>query len=217
MPGTPLFVAPTHEGEHADEGHSEVEAEGATMNTQAAPLSGADQNYPAGDATAVPGSPATTGAGPADLDGDPGAGIRDGVEMDRDLTSGPAASDAVGGDVLGSGGAAPSAASGEADVAGELSMEGLETEHGGEASIGPDKEAIFSNRRAGIFFAIYYVMTGIHAIHIVIGIIAIGFLTYFASKDRYSSVWYTPVENVGLYWHIVDIIWIFVFPLMYLI
>lgn len=76
---------------------------------------------------------------------------------------------------------------------------------------------IFSNRRAGIFFAIYYVMTGIHAIHIVIGIIAIGFLVFFASKDRYSSVWYTPVENVGLYWHIVDIIWIFVFPLMYLI
>ncbi len=79
------------------------------------------------------------------------------------------------------------------------------------------KEEIFSNRRAGIFFAIYYMMTGIHAIHIIIGIIAIGFLTFFASKGRYSSVWYTPVENVGLYWHIVDVIWIFVFPLMYLI
>ncbi|WP_412068520.1 cytochrome c oxidase subunit 3 [Rubrivirga sp. IMCC43871] len=87
-------------------------------------------------------------------------------------------------------------------------------DHGGDH--GREGE-IFSNRRAGIFFAIYYVMTGIHAIHIVIGIIAIGFLVFFASKDRYSSVWYTPVENVGLYWHIVDIIWIFVFPLMYLI
>ena len=59
-------------------------------------------------------------------------------------------------------------------------------------------------------------MTGVHAIHIVIGIIAIGFLTFFSWKGKYSSVWYTPVENVGLYWHIVDIIWIFVFPLMYL-
>ena len=77
--------------------------------------------------------------------------------------------------------------------------------------------AIFSNRRAGIFFSIYYVMTGIHAFHIVIGIIAISVLAWKAHRRRYSSVWYTPVENVGLYWHIVDVIWIFVFPLMYLI
>lgn len=79
------------------------------------------------------------------------------------------------------------------------------------------KEEIFHERRAGIFFAIYYMMTGIHAIHILIGIIAIGILTWKAWKGKYTSVWYTPVENVGLYWHIVDIIWIFVFPLMYLI
>ena len=110
----------------------------------------------------------------------------------------------------------------EADLGGEvLGPPGFETEHGDEANAVEgrhgDKEAIFSNRRAGIFFGIYYMMTGIHAIHIIIGIIAIGFLVYFAQKDRYSSVWYTPVENVGLYWHIVDIIWIFVFPLMYLI
>ena len=79
------------------------------------------------------------------------------------------------------------------------------------------KEEIFHLRRAGIFFAIYYMMTGIHAIHILIGIVAIGILTWKSWKGKYSSVWYTPVENVGLYWHIVDIIWIFVFPLMYLI
>ena len=79
------------------------------------------------------------------------------------------------------------------------------------------KQEIFHERRAGIFFAIYYMMTGIHAIHILIGIIAIGILTWKAWRGKYTSVWYTPVENVGLYWHIVDIIWIFVFPLMYLI
>ncbi|MEO0556548.1 MAG: cytochrome c oxidase subunit 3 family protein [Bacteroidota bacterium] len=79
------------------------------------------------------------------------------------------------------------------------------------------KQEIFHERRAGIFFAIYYMMTGIHAIHILIGIVAIGILAWKAWKGAYSSVWYTPVENVGLYWHIVDIIWIFVFPLMYLI
>ena len=76
---------------------------------------------------------------------------------------------------------------------------------------------IFDNRRAGLFFSIYYMMTGIHAIHIIIGIIAISILAVKARRGKYSSVWYTPVENVGLYWHIVDIIWIFVFPLMYLI
>lgn len=87
-------------------------------------------------------------------------------------------------------------------------------DHGGDH--GREGE-IFSNRRAGLFFAIYYMMTGIHAIHILIGIIAIGILAWKANRGAYSSVWYTPVENVGLYWHIVDIIWIFVFPLMYLI
>lgn len=99
-----------------------------------------------------------------------------------------------------------------------MATAGLETEHGDDHGGDHGREGeIFSNRRAGIFFAIYYVMTGIHAIHIVIGIVAIGFLVFFARRGDYSSVWYTPVENVGLYWHIVDIIWIFVFPLMYLI
>ncbi len=92
---------------------------------------------------------------------------------------------------------------------------------GGTALAAPEGEregAIFNNRRAGIFFSIYFMMTGVHAIHIIIGIIAIGILAWKARRgDKYSSVWYTPVENVGLYWHVVDIIWIFVFPLMYLI
>ena len=85
--------------------------------------------------------------------------------------------------------------------------------HGGHAREG----AIFSDPRAGIFFSIYYVMTGIHGFHVIIGMIAIGILAWNARKGRYSSVYYTPVENVGLYWHVVDIIWIFLFPLMYLI
>ncbi len=60
-------------------------------------------------------------------------------------------------------------------------------------------------------------MTGIHGVHVLIGMIAISILAVKASRGRYSSVYYTPVENVGLYWHVVDIIWIFLFPLMYLI
>jgi cytochrome c oxidase subunit 3 len=112
---------------------------------------------------------------------------------------------------------------GHAPAAGDESHEAAEGVAAEESVSAEDaakaeaKEEIFHLRRAGLFFAIYYMMTGIHAIHIIIGIIAIGILTWKSYKGKYSSVWYTPVENVGLYWHIVDIIWIFVFPLMYLI
>ena len=60
-------------------------------------------------------------------------------------------------------------------------------------------------------------MTGIHGLHVVIGMIAISILAFKSRRGRYSSVYYTPVENVALYWHVVDIIWIFLFPMMYLI
>ena len=134
----------------------------------------------------------------------------------RSLAAGPERGGA------GIGGAVERAAQGEAQRAAlatgaaDQSAAGLETEHG-DVDRAEAKEAIFHDRRAGIFFSIYYMITGVHAIHIIIGIIAIGFLTVFSAKGKYSSVWYTPVENVGLYWHIVDIIWIFAFPLLYLI
>lgn len=73
-----------------------------------------------------------------------------------------------------------------------------------------------THQRAGLFFSIYYVMTGIHGIHILIGMVALTVLAVKTHRGKYSSAWYTPIENVGLYWHIVDIIWIFLFPLMYL-
>lgn len=67
------------------------------------------------------------------------------------------------------------------------------------------------------FFSIYFVMTGIHGIHVLIGIGLIGWLATRAFREHFSSEWYTPIEIVGLYWHLVDIIWIFLFPLLYLI
>ena len=70
---------------------------------------------------------------------------------------------------------------------------------------------------ASVFFSIYYMMTGLHVIHILIGMGVIGVVTYHAIKSRYSSNYYTPVEITGLYWHLVDVIWIFLFPLLYLI
>lgn len=71
--------------------------------------------------------------------------------------------------------------------------------------------------QANIFFSLYYMMTGLHGIHVVIGIGLMIWLVLRARKDHFDSEYYTPVEITGLYWHLVDIIWIFLFPLFYLI
>ena len=68
-----------------------------------------------------------------------------------------------------------------------------------------------------IFFSIYFVMTGIHGFHVLIGIGVLSWILVKAMRGRFSSEYYTPVELTGLYWHLVDIIWIFLFPLLYLI
>jgi cytochrome c oxidase subunit 3 len=68
-----------------------------------------------------------------------------------------------------------------------------------------------------IFFSLYFAMTGLHALHMIIGVGMFGFLTYYAWKGRYTPKYYTPVEMGGLYWHFVDIVWIYLFPLLYLI
>ena len=67
------------------------------------------------------------------------------------------------------------------------------------------------------FFAIYYIMTCLHGIHVVIGVGVIGWILVGALRGRFSSDYYTPVDLVGLYWHVVDLVWIFLFPLFYLI
>lgn len=71
--------------------------------------------------------------------------------------------------------------------------------------------------QAHIFFGLYFVMTGLHAFHMVIGIGLMLYLLYASWHGKYSSAYYWPVELSGLYWHFVDIIWIFLFPLLYLI
>lgn len=71
--------------------------------------------------------------------------------------------------------------------------------------------------KASIFFSIYYMMTGLHGIHVIIGIGLITWLVFKNNKGTFNSDYYTPIEIVGLYWHVVDIIWIFLFPLLYLI
>jgi len=68
-----------------------------------------------------------------------------------------------------------------------------------------------------IFFSIYFVMTGIHGVHVLVGMGLLSWLAVRAHRGDFNSEYYTPVELSGLYWHLVDIIWIFLFPLLYLI
>lgn len=68
-----------------------------------------------------------------------------------------------------------------------------------------------------IFFWIYFAMTGLHALHMIIGIGIMLWLLWGAYRGLYTSEFYSPVEISGLYWHFVDIVWIFLFPLLYLL
>ena len=68
-----------------------------------------------------------------------------------------------------------------------------------------------------IFFGLYYVMTGLHGLHVIIGMVLIATMMRFTAKGIVKSDSYVKLESTGLYWHLVDIIWIFLFPLFYLI
>ncbi len=68
-----------------------------------------------------------------------------------------------------------------------------------------------------IFFFLYFAMTGMHAVHMIIGIVLLFWLTWRAYKYEFSRGYVAPIENFGLYWHFVDIVWLFLFPLLYLI
>ena len=68
-----------------------------------------------------------------------------------------------------------------------------------------------------IFFSFYFVMTGMHALHMVIGVGLMLWLIPKIRAEKFGPQYYSPIENFGLYWHFVDIVWIFLFPLLYLI
>ena len=72
-------------------------------------------------------------------------------------------------------------------------------------------------RNIHIFFSIYFMMTGLHGIHVLIGMAVIAWLLIICGDGRFGPTYFTPVEVGGLYWHLVDLIWIFLFPLLYLI
>jgi cytochrome c oxidase subunit 3 len=72
-------------------------------------------------------------------------------------------------------------------------------------------------RHLELFFCFYFFLTGVHALHIVIGVGILTVLIIMAGRARFSPLRYNAIEMAGLYWHFVDIVWIFLFPLLYLI
>ena len=75
----------------------------------------------------------------------------------------------------------------------------------------------FTHPKAPMFFGIYFMMTGLHGFHVLIGMGLILWCLIRSNKGHFGPKYYTPVENTGIYWHLVDLIWIYLFPLMYLI
>jgi len=67
------------------------------------------------------------------------------------------------------------------------------------------------------FFSLYYMMTGLHAVHVLAGMAALTTMLVMAGRGKFSAEYHTPVEITGLYWHFVDLVWIYLFPLLYLI
>jgi cytochrome c oxidase subunit III len=72
-------------------------------------------------------------------------------------------------------------------------------------------------RTTQLYFSLYFTMTGLHALHMIIGVGLMLVITWMAWKGKFDAEYYTPVEMSGLYWHFVDIVWIFLFPLLYLV
>ena len=72
-------------------------------------------------------------------------------------------------------------------------------------------------RHAQIFFSLYFIMTGLHALHMIIGLGIMTWMLWWSWRGIITAEYYSPIEISGLYWHFVDIVWIFLFPLLYLL
>jgi cytochrome c oxidase subunit 3 len=101
-----------------------------------------------------------------------------------------------------------------------LGIKSIEYGHKFAEHLVPGPQFAYAGPHAGqvqLFFGFYFGMTGMHALHMVIGIGLLAILTFLSWRGHFSPVYYTPVELLGLYWHFVDIVWIFLFPLLYLL
>jgi cytochrome c oxidase subunit 3 len=88
-----------------------------------------------------------------------------------------------------------------------------------EASIGVNPPAPGSGRteHEQLFMVFYFILTGIHATHMLVGICVMTVLVFMARAKKFSVAWHNPVEITGLYWHFVDTVWVFLFPILYLL
>jgi cytochrome c oxidase subunit 3 len=101
-----------------------------------------------------------------------------------------------------------------------LGVKAVEYTHKFHDHLVPGPSFHFEGPHAGpaeIFFSLYFTMTGLHAAHMIVGIGILTVLVLQARKGRYTPEYHNPVEVSGLYWHFVDIVWIFLFPLLYLL
>lgn len=101
-----------------------------------------------------------------------------------------------------------------------LGIKGIEYHHKYVEHHVPGSSFVFQGlhaRQVELFFALYFTMTGMHGLHMVIGIGLLANLMRQGWGGRFGPGYYTPVEMIGLYWHFVDIVWIFLFPLLYLL
>jgi len=101
-----------------------------------------------------------------------------------------------------------------------LGIKGAEYHHKYLDNHFPGPDFVFPGpyaQQAELFFIFYFIMTGLHALHMVIGIGLLSTVAVLAWRGCYSSEHFAPVELAGLYWHFVDVVWIFLFPLLYLI
>ncbi len=91
---------------------------------------------------------------------------------------------------------------------------GTKIEHG----IYPNSPTLLARTKGEVlFFGLYYVMTGLHGLHVLVGVCVLSVMLILIAKEKINATHFTPLENSGLYWHLVDIIWIFLYPLFYLI
>jgi cytochrome c oxidase subunit 3 len=101
-----------------------------------------------------------------------------------------------------------------------LGIKGLEYAHKFEQHLVPGPLFRMEGphaQSAQLFFSFYFAMTGVHALHMIVGVGLLAWLLVNALRGKYSAEYFTPVEVSGLYWHFVDVVWIFLFPTLYLV
>ena len=68
-----------------------------------------------------------------------------------------------------------------------------------------------------VFYVVYFFSTGLHALHVIVGMSLLTWVAIRCWRKEFSPLYYSPVENAGLYWHLVDLVWIYLYPLLYLV